>query len=75
MMFVISPIPATGIRQSTSWIFPCSAGGSGTGISPCAGMPIGGHLNGEVLSWYGFPSLVTYQRSPAMTPTPVAVPV
>jgi len=33
------------------------------------------HLNGEVLSWYGFPLLVTYQRSPAMMPTPVAIPV
>ena len=49
---------------------------------PLAGGPAGGavsmggaHLNGDVLSWKGSPSLVTYQRSPAMTPTPVAVPV
>ena len=38
-------------------------------------IPFGFYLNGDVLSWYGSPSFVTYQRSPAMTPTPVAIPV
>ena len=47
------------------------SGGEGMGMV----IQIGVYLNGEVLSWYGFLSLVTYHRSPVMASTPVAIPV